>query len=102
MIDLEKALKRDMVNIYDTAKRELGYNATYFLRMLSDVGPLETARRLVLSTSPSEGFATLYQHRRLDLTVEALVVRDEYAELFEPELVSAAEARLAAHGGIVR
>lgn len=102
MTELARAFQRDMVNIYETAKRDLGYNATYFLRMLSDIGPIETARRLVLSTSPSEGFATLYEHKRLDLTVEALVTRTEYAELFDPELVQAAEERLAAHGGIVR
>ena len=32
-----------MVDIYRTAKSELGYNATYFLRMISERGGLATA-----------------------------------------------------------
>ena len=33
----------------------------------------------------TEGFATLWQHNRLDLSVEAHVLKPEYTELFSDE-----------------
>jgi hypothetical protein len=45
--ELECRFHRAMVGIYETAKRELGYNATRFLQMLSEQGGLATARQLL-------------------------------------------------------
>ena len=95
---LGKQFHREMVAIYQTAKGELGYNATYFLRMLSEEGGVETAKRLVATPTPSDGFTTLYERGRLDLTVEALVLKPQYAELFPENLVEAARNRLADYG----
>lgn len=50
--------------------------------------------RLVGQPEPSRGFGYLAAADRLDLTVEALVVRDEFRGLFSPEIVSIAEERL--------
>ncbi len=36
MDQVERRFHRAMVSIYETAKRELGYNATRFLQMLSE------------------------------------------------------------------
>ena len=41
MDEVERRFNRAMVAIYETAKRELGYNATRFLQMLSEHGGLE-------------------------------------------------------------
>jgi hypothetical protein len=87
-----------MRDIYLRARDELGYNATYFLSMLSELGAMQTAVRLVGSTTPSAGFTTLWERGRLDLTVEALVLSDEYADLFEDWIVKAALERLEAYG----
>jgi hypothetical protein len=84
-----------MVRIYERAKSEAGYNATYFLRMLSEHGGLETARRLVGSATPSEGFTQLYLKGRLDLTVEHLVLEEPFSGLFSDDLLTLARGRLA-------
>lgn len=86
-----------MREVYRRAKVELGYNATYFLQMLSELGPLETARRLVTATNPSQGFTVLWEKGRLDLSVEAQVLRPEFAELFTDDELEAARARLEAY-----
>jgi hypothetical protein len=93
-----KEFDRRMVQIYERAKSEAGYNATYFLRMLSEHGGLETARRLVGSRQPSEGFTQLYLKGRLDLTVESLVLEETYRELFTDELLEHARSRLREYG----
>jgi hypothetical protein len=98
MDDAEKAFGRAMRDVYTRAKAEAGYNATYFLRMLADHGPIETARRLIASQQPSEGFTQLWQRDRLDLTVEAQVLRPEFADLFSEEERDISERRLATYG----
>ena len=87
-----------MKDIYLRAKSEAGYNATYFLRMLSSDGPIQTARRLVTSTQPSEGFTALWERGRLDLTVEAHIVKDRFAVLFSDAELEAAKDRLQQYG----
>jgi hypothetical protein len=87
-----------MVAIYETAKRELGYNATRFLQMLGEQGGLSTARQLLWSDTPSDGFTTLWAHHRLDLTVEAHVLQPRYAALFTDDDRQRARERLAAYG----
>lgn len=47
MTDLEKQFNREMRDVYISAKRECGYNATRFLQMLSDQGGVKTAKQLI-------------------------------------------------------
>jgi uncharacterized LabA/DUF88 family protein len=94
----ERKFHQAMVQIYETAKRELGYNATRFLQMVSQDGGLATAKRLLWSDTPSDGFTTLWEHRRLDLTVEAHVLRDEFAALFTDDDRQRARERLEQYG----
>ena len=98
MDQLERRFHQAMVSIYTTAKRELGYNATRFLQMLSEQGGLATAKQLLWDDSPSAGFTTLWERGRLDLTVEAKVVAPEYAALFTEADLDRARDRLKAYG----
>ena len=91
MQDLAKRFDVPMFEIYRRAKEEAGYNATIFLRMVTERGGLSTAQYLVRSPRPSDGYTHLYERGRLDLTVEALIVEnDAWHPLFtEDELVKA-------------
>jgi hypothetical protein len=59
-----------------------------------EYGGVGTARKLLLKDEVSEGFATLWELKRLDLSMEAFVLRPEYAPLFTHEEHSIAQARL--------
>jgi len=83
-----------MLGIYQRAKGECNYNATRFLQMVGERGGLEAARRLILSSEPSDGFTELWLQRRLDLTVEALVLQPRWKALFTEEELGAARKRL--------
>jgi hypothetical protein len=96
--EVERRFQRAMVAIYETSKRELGYNATRFLQMVSEQGGLVTARQLLWSDAPSDGFTTLWEHHRLDLSVEDHVLRTEFASLFGNADREQALARLEAYG----
>jgi hypothetical protein len=87
-----------MRSIYERARREINYNATYFLSMLAEHGGLSTARKLLHAPAVSDGFAALWERGRLDLTVEALVIQPQFAELFGEAEVEAARRRLEQFG----
>ncbi|MGE2731758.1 GmrSD restriction endonuclease domain-containing protein [Mycolicibacterium vaccae] len=87
-----------MKDVYERGRTEAGYTASYFLSMLSQHGPQETAHRLLASPAISDGFAELWERGRLDLTVEALVVRPEFSELFSEEEIAVAKRRLEQFG----
>jgi hypothetical protein len=69
-----------------------GYWASYLLRGVRNHGGLEYARQLLRKEGTTDGFQRLTDEGRLDLTVEALVLKPEYAQLFSDE-----ERRVAAH-----
>lgn len=91
--ELVRRFDRDMENIYVQANA-IGYHATDFLRMLREHGGLDTAHRLLSSATISYGFTQLWLMGRLDLTVEALVLRPEYAPLFSDAELTTARQRL--------
>jgi hypothetical protein len=52
---LHSAFENAMRDVYTRACDEAGYNATYFVRMLSEHGGLATAQRLLGAPTASEG-----------------------------------------------
>lgn len=99
MSGLEKQFDQAMFEIYHKAKTEANYTATVFLRMLSDRGGLSTAKYLVNSDKPSDGYTNLYERGRLDLTVEAMIIENEkWHELFSEDELKKAKRRLRQYG----
>jgi len=94
MATLEEQFHADMVGIYERARDELGYQASYFLQMVLDLGGLATAKHLVMAGQLHEGFVRLWQEGRLDLSVEALVLKPQYRDLFSDEERDHARRRL--------
>jgi hypothetical protein len=95
---VEARFHQAMLDIFELAGRETGYWATYFLRSVRDHGGLDTARRLLRKGGTSGGFERLKAERRLDLSLEALILRAEFRELFSAEELAIASDRLLAHG----
>lgn len=96
--DIAARFHRTMVALHERTKRETGYNATYFARMVGEVGGVEAARKLLATDAPSDGFTKLWELKRLDLSVEAHVVLDEYATLFSSGERRRARRRLLQYG----
>jgi hypothetical protein len=76
------------------AEAKLRYRPTQFLQMLNSSGGYATAVQLLSSRSISEGFKTLWAKKRLDLTVEALVLESKWGSHFDPVLREVAAKRL--------
>lgn len=86
-----------MLEVYRRAKKECNYSATRFLEMVTEKGGVAAAKRLLSASDVQYGFSELWECRRLDLTVEAHVLKPEFDSLFTPEERQEAYRRLAAH-----
>lgn len=94
----ERQFHRDTICSAERLKREIGYNATRFIQMVGEMGGVEAARHLLQCPNASDGFTTLWEHRRLEMSVEAHVLLPWYRELFTEEQLGIAEQRLREHG----
>jgi len=96
--DAATEFSQRMKAVYDRGRSEAAYNASFFLNMLSQYGPQETAHKLLASPAISDGFAELWERGRLDLTVEALVVDPKFSDLFSESEIEVARRRLEQFG----
>ena len=69
MTDIERKFHLAMMEIYTTAKKECKYNAVRFMQMVAEKGGVAAAKQLISKDGGTDGFATLWEHGRLDLSV---------------------------------
>jgi len=87
-----------MTGIFRRAKEEADYDAGRSLQMLAEYDATETARMLLRAATASDDYddyTELWKRHRLDLTIEALVIRPQWKELFTDEERGIALKRLA-------
>lgn len=95
--EAELQFHRAMVLGVERLKREISYNATRFMAMVGELGGAEAARQLLRGRDASDGFTTLWEHGRLEMSVEAFVLLPWYRELFTEEHLETAGRRLREH-----
>nr|MDT0665105.1 hypothetical protein [Micromonospora sp. DSM 115978] len=98
MNETESGFHAAMLDIYRRALAEVNYKASYFLQMVDSDGGLTTARKLLASQRPSDGFTALWERGRLDLTVEATMLDPRFSSLFSDDELDAARDRLRQYG----
>lgn len=96
--ELERRFHYAMIVLYRRAKDECGYNSIRFLNMINEYGGLETARILLNSTVVSDGYTAMWERQRLDLIVEAIILKPEWKELFSDDERKIAKTRLEQYG----
>lgn len=94
-LKLELRFDAEMEEIYHRAGADCRYWATRYRQMLHRRGGVETAKVFLRRSGVSAGFERLRECGRLDLTVEAHVLKPEFASLFTEEERAVARARLA-------
>lgn len=98
---IEEAFDLEMLGIYQRALSEVNYRATRFLQMLNEHRGLETARILIHAPNVSEGYTALWHRKRLDLTLEAVIMDNpKWHPLFSQEELQICKKRLADYGYI--
>ncbi len=98
---IERKFNDDMQQIYIRAKIELKYNATRFMRLVSEKGGLQAAKQLIAKDGGTYGFEILWENKRLDLSIEAHVLKPEYRTLFSDEEKDICRRRLEEFGYVI-
>ena len=93
MAELASQLKVAMHEIYRESRR-LRYVPTRFLQMLNEQGALVTVHQLLASDRHHDGFTRLWDLRRLDLSLECVVLKPVFRTLFTEKELNAARCRL--------
>ena len=94
----EQEFHREMLAGSERLKKEIGYNPTRFNQMVAENGGPEAVRQLLTGRDASDGFTMLWEHRRLEMSVEAAALLPWYATLFSEDERSTARRRLTEHG----
>jgi hypothetical protein len=95
MSDRNILFGKAMFEIYRCAKNEANYPANIFFKMLTDTDWLTTAKTLINSPKPSDGYTALFLKGRLDFTVEAVITESEqWSALFTDDEIRKAKKRL--------
>jgi hypothetical protein len=91
---IEASLRKAMIRAADTSARECKYGMPRLRKMIENHGAIETARRILLEPTVSDGFGNLWEKHRLELSVEAIVLQPEFVQLFTAEEQAIARDRL--------
>lgn len=88
MIALEKKLQQEVIRNCELAEKEYGCKMTRFLQTIERFGIVRTAQEIFRKGRTSDCFNKLAEVGHLELTMEATIVKGEYAELFTDEQVN--------------
>jgi hypothetical protein len=98
---LEQEFSADVLAADEECKRELHYSVTRFERMVRERGAVATAKWAVRYPI-TNGFEKLWQAGRLDLTIEAMMLRPKYHELFTDAELGTAYRRVGSELHLIR
>lgn len=95
---LKLELKKRYISTYQECKK-FGYTPTRFLNMVSSRDDIiVVTRQLIHKDGGTLGFETLCQNNRMDLSVEKIILEQEFRGLFTKEDLIAAYNRLEEYG----
>ena len=96
---LQDDFDQRMKDLLKAGKREAKFSAPLFAELLQQHGGVETAKRFLHSADYAPGFTALWERKRLDLTVEAVIVSEpQWQPLFTPEEIATCRNRLKEYG----
>lgn len=96
--DLMEHLKRELreryISTYNECKKFKYFPRAFLDMVVSNEDIIEVTRRLIHKEGGTSGFTTLFENKRMDLSVEKIVLESRYRELFTCEDLQAAYNRL--------
>ena len=91
---LKKAFHQEMINLCKRRNQELKYKSTRLLDFINKYGGYEAAVKYITTESNVQDFAILWEHERLDLSVEALITKPHYEVLFLEDILKYCDQKL--------
>ena len=96
--ELEKQYYEAVMDDVKILRSKYGYNPKVFLGMISEHGAVETAKRLINSSKPSDGYTKLWEHNALQYSIENRIQDKKWYPLFSDDDRMKAKKRLTDYG----
>ncbi len=94
-MNLIEKFSQEMLELYQVVGKTTGYWANYYLRSVKKHGGLAHAKKaLAKKDDAQDGFKKLIEVGRPDLSIEAIVLKDEYRNLFTADELEEAQRRI--------
>ena len=84
----------ELIKLYHTMIRDCGHRAAKLLSLIDELGAVGAVAKIVGKNLPSLTFVKLYNKHRIDLTLEAFILRDEFRVLFTVDIIKKCMNRL--------
>ena len=89
MPTLEQQFEKELIQQCDSAQEACpAYRPVRLKQNIQRFGALKAVKELLRRGQPSDGFAVLADAGRLDLSIEAVIIKSRYGELFSDEEVN--------------
>lgn len=98
MNTLEQQLQQELIHTVEQHNLVCGWNPARFLQSVNQYGAVSVLRRMLAQGKTSESFERLAEQGRLELSIEALIVKKQYAPLFTDKEVNACFDSLCQYG----
>lgn len=72
----------------------LGYKPTYFMQMRHDYGTIQAIKKLIHNPRPQGGFLKLHELDHPELTMECIILEEQWRDLFTEADRNAARKKL--------
>jgi hypothetical protein len=97
MENLKRELRERYISTYNECKKFKYFPRAFLDMVVSSEDIVDVTRKLVHKEGGTSGFTTLFENKRMDLSVERIILEPRYRELFTTEDLQAAYDRLKAY-----
>lgn len=91
---LEQEFHDALLGIFERAKKEASYSASRSQKLVGRLGGKAAAKQMLASKTLSEDLSRLSLEKRLDLSMEVLILEAQWAPLFTDQERAIATKRL--------
>ncbi len=94
MEQLKHDLRERYIETYNECKKFKYFPRAFLDMVVSNDDIIDVTRRLIHKAGGTSGFTTLFENKRMDLSVEKIILESKYRKLFNMEDLQAAYDRL--------
>ena len=91
---LKKLFHQEMIELYKKVIKVVKYKPTRLMDYINRYGGYEAAVKYISTESNVQDFAVLWEKEHLELSVEALITKEEYRVLFNEDILNFCDRKL--------
>ncbi|ONI41703.1 hypothetical protein AN640_07780 [Candidatus Epulonipiscium fishelsonii] len=91
---IKQKFNKEVINTYKRIATEVKYKSSGLLAQINKYGGYEASIKYIMTDANTVDFGVLWEFQRLDLSIEALIIKQDYKSLFPDYILEFCENRL--------